>query len=623
MRALRVVGITEGGGELSVVLEDSARQERFTVPADEQLRAAARGDLTRLGQIAIELESQLRPREIQARIRAGASVDQVAAAAGVPSQKIERFAYPVLLERSRTAEVAQRAHPMRADGPDTRMLADVVAHTFGLRGQEYVSAEWDSWKGDDGRWVVALSWRAGRSDNRALWTFQPGAHGGTVTAIDEHAHDLVEGLPARPLRTVGPGDRHLPAGRAAAARARGGARAARGRVGHRGAPGRLRLVARRSRAAPPGVAAPGRAARARRAPAGPAGPTSPPPNGPLPRGSPSRDVRATRPRPSTARTAAATPHPPTAPHRRPSARERLGRGVAPATGPTSAADSSRDAAARRTAARPHPDATSGRGQARAPPRPPPTIASPGPRQRQRPAAAATADPPEAGLAARGRRAERAAPQPEAAGEPDETAAAAETMADQSPTETPAPRRAEPEATPTQQATKRGRKGKPVMPSWDEVLLGRAQPALSSCTAGFCGQGAVPSSRRTHQRHARGGRRPSRTTASSRAGRSGSALPCTACSRPLSKRDQLGRADPGTHGARGPRAGEQRVQRPVQLGAGHRDGRLPDPAERVGQVALGDGLLGDAAEQRVERGAGIGRLGARPRRARRAPAPAPP
>jgi hypothetical protein len=186
------------------VLEDPARQERFTVPADEQLRAAARGDLTRLGQIAIELESQLRPREIQARIRAGASVEQVAAAAGVPPQKIERFAYPVLLERSRTSELAQRAHPVRADGPDSRMLGDVIAHTFGMRGQEYTEAEWDSWKGEDGRWVVALSWRAGRSDNRAHWTFHPGAHGGTVTALDEHASDLVEGLPARPLRTVGP-----------------------------------------------------------------------------------------------------------------------------------------------------------------------------------------------------------------------------------------------------------------------------------------------------------------------------------------------------------------------------------------------------------------------------------
>jgi hypothetical protein len=201
MRALRVVGITEDG---AVVLEDSGRRERYTVAADEQLRAAARGDLTRLGQSAIELESQLRPREIQARIRAGASVEQVATAAGVPPQKIERFAYPVLLERSRTAEVAQRAHPMRSDGPDARMLGDVIAHTFGLRGQEYAEAEWDSWKGEDGKWVVALSWRAGRSDNRAHWTFHPGAHGGTVTALDEHASDLVEGLPARPLRTVGP-----------------------------------------------------------------------------------------------------------------------------------------------------------------------------------------------------------------------------------------------------------------------------------------------------------------------------------------------------------------------------------------------------------------------------------
>ena len=133
MRALRVVGITEGDGKISVVLEDPGRHERFTVAADEQLRAASRGDLARLGQIAIELESQLRPREIQARIRAGASVEQVAAIAGVPEQKIERFAYPVLLERSRTAEVAQRAHPVRAEGPDSRMLGDVVAHTCGVR----------------------------------------------------------------------------------------------------------------------------------------------------------------------------------------------------------------------------------------------------------------------------------------------------------------------------------------------------------------------------------------------------------------------------------------------------------------------------------------------------------
>src|SRR4051794_33006071 len=120
MRALRVVGFDGVGDNGVVILEDLGSRERFTVPADERLRAAARGDILRLGQMSTDLESQLRPREIQARIRAGASVEQVAQAAGVPNDRIERFAYPVLLERSRYAELAQLAHPVRDDGPDVR-----------------------------------------------------------------------------------------------------------------------------------------------------------------------------------------------------------------------------------------------------------------------------------------------------------------------------------------------------------------------------------------------------------------------------------------------------------------------------------------------------------------------
>lgn len=200
MRALRVVGLT-GDGE-SVICEDPARGERFTLPADERLRAAARGDITRLGQIEIELESQMRPREIQSRIRAGESVEQVANAAGLPAQRVERFAYPVLLERSRTAELAQQAHPVREDGPDVQTLGEVVAHAFGLRGQDYSNARWDSWRGDDGKWVVQLRWKAGRSDNRAHWVFSPGAHGGTVTALDDASLELLDPDYNPGLRTV-------------------------------------------------------------------------------------------------------------------------------------------------------------------------------------------------------------------------------------------------------------------------------------------------------------------------------------------------------------------------------------------------------------------------------------
>lgn len=200
MRALRVVGLHEDGK--SIVCEDPASRTRFLLPADERLRAAARGDITRLGQIEIELESQMRPREIQARIRAGESVEQVASSAGVTVQRVERFAYPVLLERSRTAELAQRAHPVREDGPDVQTLGEVMAHSFGLRGHDYSQATWDSWRGDDGKWVVVLAWKAGRSDNRAHWSFAPGAHGGTVHALDENAEVLLNPNAYRAPRTV-------------------------------------------------------------------------------------------------------------------------------------------------------------------------------------------------------------------------------------------------------------------------------------------------------------------------------------------------------------------------------------------------------------------------------------
>ncbi|MBV8292181.1 MAG: DUF3071 domain-containing protein, partial [Mycobacterium sp.] len=57
---------------------------------------------------------------------------------------------------------------------------------------------------EDGRWTVQLGWRAGRSDNLAHFRFCPGAHGGTVTAVDDTASELIDPSFDRPLRPVAP-----------------------------------------------------------------------------------------------------------------------------------------------------------------------------------------------------------------------------------------------------------------------------------------------------------------------------------------------------------------------------------------------------------------------------------
>ncbi|WP_280270511.1 septation protein SepH [Nocardia wallacei] len=205
MRELRVIGLTPDSAH--IVCVDTETGVKYRLPADEKLRAAARGDLARFGQIEIETEATMRPRDIQARIRAGASVEQVTEESGMPTSRVERFAYPVLLERARAAELAQKAHPVRKDGPAVETLIDVVSAAFAERGHNIDIAEWDAWKDEKGYWVAQLQWQAGRSVIAAHWRFQPDAHGGSVTPLDDPATDLIDpdfGRALRGLATILP-----------------------------------------------------------------------------------------------------------------------------------------------------------------------------------------------------------------------------------------------------------------------------------------------------------------------------------------------------------------------------------------------------------------------------------
>ncbi|MFI9644819.1 septation protein SepH [Streptomyces sp. NPDC052040] len=186
MPELRVVAVSNDGTRLVLKAADSTE---YTLPIDERLRAAVRGDRPRLGQIEIEVESHLRPRDIQARIRAGASAEEVAQLAGIPVDRVRRFEGPVLAERAFMAERARKT-PVRRPGENTGpQLGEAVKERLLLRGVEQDTVQWDSWRRDDGTWEVLLVYRVAGEVHSASWTYDPPRR--LVQAVDDEARSLI------------------------------------------------------------------------------------------------------------------------------------------------------------------------------------------------------------------------------------------------------------------------------------------------------------------------------------------------------------------------------------------------------------------------------------------------
>jgi hypothetical protein len=181
---LRVVAVSNDGTRLVLKAADNTE---YTLPIDEGLRAAVRNDRARLGQI--EVESHLRPRDIQARIRAGASAEEVAQLAGIPVERVRRFEGPVLAERAFMAERARKT-PVRRQGESTGpQLGEAVAERLLLRGAEKDTVLWDSWRRDDGTWEVLLVYRVAGEPHSASWTYDPPRR--LVQAVDDEARALI------------------------------------------------------------------------------------------------------------------------------------------------------------------------------------------------------------------------------------------------------------------------------------------------------------------------------------------------------------------------------------------------------------------------------------------------
>ncbi|MFL6056327.1 MAG: septation protein SepH [Actinoallomurus sp.] len=213
MQELRLVAVSEDGSYL--VLATAGRGTRFTLPIDDRLRAVVRGHFSRLGQYEIEVESPLRPKEIQARIRAGETAEEIAETAGIPVERVRWFEGPVLQEREYMAQQAQRV-PIRRPGESSPApaLGEIVEERLGRRGIDLEEVEWDSRKCEDSTWRIILAFYYDGRPYSAEWAYDPRRrHLSAVNDeaarlssldLDESVDDTVTPfLPRRAMKVVG------------------------------------------------------------------------------------------------------------------------------------------------------------------------------------------------------------------------------------------------------------------------------------------------------------------------------------------------------------------------------------------------------------------------------------
>lgn len=187
MTELKLVGLADDGERLVLA---APAGDRFTVRIDDALRAAVRRDRPQLEQLRSQADGALSVREIQARVRAGASAEEVAASGGVSVEHVRRYEGPVLAEREHVVRLARAA---RVGGDEGATLDELVAQRLAVRGVEADDARWDAAKEAGGPWRVIVRFDAGGGTREAVWRRDAGAR--AVEALDDEARWLSEPEP--------------------------------------------------------------------------------------------------------------------------------------------------------------------------------------------------------------------------------------------------------------------------------------------------------------------------------------------------------------------------------------------------------------------------------------------
>ncbi|MFC4335134.1 septation protein SepH [Salininema proteolyticum] len=195
MRPVRFVALSDDGQAL-VLADELGRL--LALPLDERVQSVVdihqsesagpkilpRDESPKAG--AVRPTLNLSPRDIQTRIRAGESADEIAMSAAVPVDRVLRYAGPVLQERAMLAQSARRAR-LSTSSENERMSA-VVDDKLAQHGVDPDAVSWDAWRLEDASWLVQASWSSGKTTAHARWKLDRTRR--SVTPDDEMAQFL-------------------------------------------------------------------------------------------------------------------------------------------------------------------------------------------------------------------------------------------------------------------------------------------------------------------------------------------------------------------------------------------------------------------------------------------------
>lgn len=200
MSELRFTGKSEDGNHLALVDGDG---NTFSLRISDTLRATV--NQPRLSSVPpVDATESISVKEIQRRLRAGESFEQIARDGQTTVDKVERFSGPIMQEReyilNRARELVMRRDVHRSD----LTFFDVVLSKLAPRGVDTDAISWNTWRLADGTWHIELHYPNRDGNGLATWNFDLARR--ALDATDNNGAWLID--EDAPVRVVTPGIIH-------------------------------------------------------------------------------------------------------------------------------------------------------------------------------------------------------------------------------------------------------------------------------------------------------------------------------------------------------------------------------------------------------------------------------